>query len=88
MAIVEGEEDRNGFRQRRSVVDDEARDFAMGIDRGVFLALLLIVAQRELAKLVVGPDFCAHALHRARPGASGSMKYVRHACLQIRIGPG
>ena len=27
----------------------------MGIDRGVLLALLLIVAQRELAKLVVGP---------------------------------
>ena len=44
VAIVEGEEDRNGLAQRRSVVDDEARDFAVGIDRGVLLTLLLIVA--------------------------------------------
>ena len=86
MAIVEGEEDRDGLGQRRSVVDDEAWDLAVGIDRGVFLALLLIVAQGELAQLVVGPDFCEHAFHRARPGAPGSMEYVRHTCLPIRPG--
>ena len=86
MAIIEGEEDRDGLGQHRSVVDDEGRNFAVGIDRGVFLALLLIVAERELAELVVGPDLGEHALHRARPGAPGSMEYVRHVCLPIRLG--
>ena len=37
----------------------------MGIDRGVLLALLLIVAEGEFAKLVVSPDLGEHALHRA-----------------------
>ena len=86
MAIVEREKDRNGLGQRRSVVDDEAWDLAVRIDRGVFLALLLIVAEREFAQLVVGPDLCEHALDRARPGAPGSMEYVRHVCLLIRLG--
>jgi len=35
------------------------------IDRGVLLALLLIIAEGEFAKLVVSPDFGEHALHRA-----------------------
>ena len=52
MAIVEGEEDRDGLGQRRSVVNDEARDFAVGIDRGVSRPLLLIVSKGELAKLL------------------------------------
>ena len=71
-----------------AAVDDEGRDLAVGIDRGVFLAVLLIVAQRELAKLAVRPDLCEHALHRARSSAPGSMQHVSHICLRIQVGPG
>ena len=65
VAVVEGEEDRNGLRKRRSVVDDEGGNLAVRIDRGVLLALLLIIAEGEFAKLVVSTDFGEHALHRA-----------------------
>ena len=65
VTIVEGEEDRDGLGQRRSIVHDEARDFAVGIDRGVLLTPLLIASKGKFAKLVVSPDLGEHALHRA-----------------------
>ena len=65
VAVVEGEEDRDGIGQRRSVLDNKAGNLAVGIDCGVFLAPLLIVTEGKLSKLVVGPDFGEHALHRA-----------------------
>ena len=65
VAVVEGEEDRDRFGQRRSVANDEGGNLSVGIDRGVFLAPLLIVAEGELAKLVGGPDLGEHALDRA-----------------------